>query len=168
MSMSHARELIEVAEGLVTGSEASVRRSISTSYYSAFHELIDRAVVATFQPGRPSEIARRHFEHTAMLKVAKWFEEGDRSMMGRCGLAEETASDQLIAVCRAFRELYLAREKADYELGRARLSTTDARLHVANAKTVVDGCEWEVPRSELDCLLFGIVFRSFGWKRFGN
>ena len=89
-------------------------------------------------------------------------------MLQKCGLASDSVSDELVSVCRAFHELYHAREKADYELGAARFVTTDARLHVANAKTVLDGCEWVVEQTELDCFLFGIAFRSFGWKRFGN
>lgn len=103
--------------------QASLRRSVSTAYYSLFYLLVDaaaREVVA----GSDAEALRgriaRACDHSNMKKlcqaIAKWDVNQPPQSLGE--LMDHPPSDALRRVAGAFVELQQSRHEADYDLNR--------------------------------------------------
>ena len=120
--MSFSLDLLEQADHLILREkkrpkQASLRRSVSNTYYALFHLL-------TFEAA--SLIAGR-LEPASKVAVQRWFEHG--SMYNACAVfAAESFSGTLVKlagpaplpdlqlIARAFRELQQARHSADYDM----------------------------------------------------
>lgn len=111
--------------------QASLRRAVSTAYYSVFHLLIRDAVSAHvgFGPTRThreiGETVARWFTHARMADVCAQFagpavsSKLRRALPKTAGAASSVAvSSSLQSVARAFIQLQQARHDADYDLSK--------------------------------------------------
>lgn len=142
--MTLADDLLSVADsrcGIDSGSTAAhLRRSISTSYYAAFHALSDE-VAAPYGEG-VRENARRLLDHGAARQVAEQLAKGKMPWLagdGKC-------SDHLQEFGEDFEKLQNSRHLADYDLAYTP-TRHDATQAVKQARRIV-----EVLRSaRVDC-----------------
>jgi hypothetical protein len=120
--MSLAKDLLGVAEHLASRErlkpkQASLRRSVSTSYYALFHLLTSESAA----------LVGARLDLTAQRKLQRWFDHGDMKRV--CGMFSTAnapkhissvlgtdVSDDLQLVARAFIKLQEARHDADYNL----------------------------------------------------
>jgi hypothetical protein len=114
--------------------QASLRRAVSTAYYSMFHLLIHESVSACvgFGPSTThreiGETVARWFTHTRMAEVCAQFagptaksklrQALPKGAGGVGGAASVAASTALQAVARTFLNLQQARHDADYDLSK--------------------------------------------------
>ena len=115
--------------------QASLRRSISASYYSLFHFLIEEVTVLVIGTGQSKaelrHFAGRAFIHTKMKTLCVEFTKSTpssdllKTFWESRGVAEST---ELQMVAGAFRDLQELRHDADYNLALSftRLSALDA------------------------------------------
>ncbi len=134
--MSLAGELLVVAEELcpsevVTPSEARLRRSISTSYYAAFHALSDEVARPYSEAVRLT--ARRMLEHISARDVADTLMRGTMPWLD----GRPPCHELIIVFASDFDHLQLARHRADYDLGYAP-TRADAVTAVARARRAID------------------------------
>lgn len=102
--------------------ETQVRRSISTSYYAAFHALVSRcAAILGHGEADVGRSVARVIEHRTLVNAAMWIVEGrvvGRSphvrMAGQPLVAEAAADRAVVAAASAFCNLQDARMIADY------------------------------------------------------
>lgn len=109
--------------------QASLRRSVSASYYGLFHLLVDDAVtlmVTGPDRGGLRDSLARAFSHGTMKVVAEEFSRGSTSSRIRSALDGQILQPQLIRVAEAFVNLQQARHEADYN--RARRFTREEAL----------------------------------------
>jgi hypothetical protein len=95
--------------------QASLRRAISTAYYSLFHFLLHEATNRLF-PARPAalrERASRAFTHFEAKSVCEIFA---REKGGIKGLTDDALERQLVEIAATFIRLQEARQWADYDL----------------------------------------------------
>ena len=120
--MSLHRELLRQARHLAVKEpkkprQASLRRSVSASYYALFHLLIDEAVKRMFT-GKDRAALRdtfaRAFNHGKMQTVAKSYSEQNPSVAQHSALNGQSLPIQLVRVAGAFVNLQQARHDADY------------------------------------------------------
>lgn len=120
----YSDELLDVAYKLA-GDEAShgspnttaLRRSISTSYYALFHELVYASARLLCGEGPDAESERN--------AVARWMSHTDMVALARAVREEKppiatvlaTPSDSLRQVVTTFADLQQQRERADYDYG---------------------------------------------------
>ncbi|MGH6873066.1 MAG: hypothetical protein ACREHE_16345 [Rhizomicrobium sp.] len=127
--------LLEVAGELATQRgqgaprQARLRRSISTSYYAAFHRLVAGATdLLIGQAERGSEryaLVYRSFEHRHMLEACK-------------KISPDASRGAEIRRCASlFKELQNARHDADYNPGK-RIAMLDAQSALAKARQAID------------------------------
>ena len=97
---------------------ASLRRSVSASYYAAFHPLVEEATRFTVSSKRDHDSLRnsltRAFQHSAMKQTARAFAEETIPSKLSSGSERESIQPSLIAFASAFVELQDARHDADY------------------------------------------------------
>jgi hypothetical protein len=123
--MSLPAELLDLAEHLSTRErtrprQASLRRSVSTSYYALFHLLTSEAV----------GIIGPNMSLVGTRKIQRWFEHSDMKRV--CGIFSAasatrtitpilgaTVSLDLQSIAQAFVRLQEARHEADYDLERS-------------------------------------------------
>ncbi len=101
--------------------QASLRRSISASYYAVFHMLIDEATRRMVSGGERADLRgclARGFTHRTMRRVAQQFAGGGVSPKLRPGLNGQPLQRELVAVAAAFVDLQQARQEADYNIAR--------------------------------------------------
>ena len=98
--------------------QASLRRSVSASYYALFHLMVDEATRRMF-PSRNRTSLRGYlasaFGHGDMRKVAQQFSEGRISPKLAPGLDGEALQPELSNVAATFVDLQEARHEADYD-----------------------------------------------------
>lgn len=121
--MSYHADLLEQAEHLAGRErrrprQASLRRSVSASYYALFHLLIDEAVGRMF-PGNDRKALRdcmaRAFSHGTMRESARRFAGGNITPKLVAGLDGLPLQPELVVVARIFLVLQQARHEAEYD-----------------------------------------------------
>ena len=121
--MSYHTDLLEQAEHLARRErrrprQASLRRSVSASYYALYHMLIDEAVARMFRGGDRSALRdcmARAFSHQNMLKVARQFASKAVASKLNPALNGQLPRPELVIVAKAFLDLQQARHEADYD-----------------------------------------------------
>ena len=97
--------------------QASLRRSVSTSYYSLFHLLVDdatRLMLSGQERGSLRDSLARAFHHSAMKQTAVAFTRKSMPPKLAVGLAGKPIQRELVDVATAFVQLQEARHDADY------------------------------------------------------
>lgn len=118
MTLHH--DLIEQARHLALREpkkprQASLRRAVSTAYYSLFHLLLHEATHLLF-PNKPTELrsrASRAFSHGDARSVCELFA---KPTGGIKDLTTDPLETELTEIAGAFVELQEARHQADYDL----------------------------------------------------
>lgn len=98
--------------------QASLRRAVSTAYYSLFHLLVEDAARAMFGGRDATDLrntVQRAFQHATMKKAARGFSAGNLTEPWKHLLP--TPSNELKQVAQTFAELQEARHQADYDVG---------------------------------------------------
>jgi hypothetical protein len=166
--MKLSSDLLDQAEHLATKErkkpkQASLRRSISATYYAMFHFLIDAAVKEAPMPSRNG--LRRSFGHKGLKDISKSFAAGQPDIPEPLKSTKAPAvHDYLRQFARAFISLQDARHEADYNLPR-RFARTEALDHLATARDAISAWKRlqhqdpDQARLYLFCLLFGATSR---------
>ncbi|MYI70253.1 MAG: hypothetical protein F4103_16460 [Boseongicola sp. SB0673_bin_14] len=100
--------------------QASLRRSVSASYYAIFHFLVDEAtrlMLAGNVRAPLRDSLARAFHHSAMKQAAVAFAKGSIPLRLASGLNGQQVQQPLIDVASAFVQLQEARHEADYNRG---------------------------------------------------
>ncbi len=120
--MSLASELLDLADHLSTRErrrprQASLRRSVSTSYYALFHLLTAEAasMIGSNMDASATRQMQRWFDHGELKKVCGMFSEADAPEQITSILGTPVSGD-LQTVAPAFIKLQEARHDADYGL----------------------------------------------------
>lgn len=101
-------------------SQASLRRAVSTAYYSLFHLLIDEATIAMFGAGPQHrghrQVLARAFSHQAMVEACKSFRGGVLPQAVVAAIGTTLVEPDLRKVASAFVTLQEERHRADYNM----------------------------------------------------
>ena len=143
--------------------QASLRRSVSASYYALFHLLVDDATKLMLagnlrRPLRDS--LARAFHHSVMKQTAVAFKRESVPPKLASGLAGQQVQQELVGVAAAFVQLQESRHDADYD--RARRFTRREALDLVDLATRAFR-DWGQVRGSLqaDTFLTGLLaFRS--------
>lgn len=124
--MSLPKDLLDQARLLATKEprkpkQASLRRSVSTSYYALFHLLVADAVQRVVPGGRVGlrNSLSRAFNHSTMRKAARQFAAGTLSPAIAAGLEGRPVQQELVIVASTLVDLQEQRHAADYDPARA-------------------------------------------------
>ena len=101
--------------------QASLRRAVSTAYYSLFHLLVSETASSMLKGGERSDIHRvfrRAFVHAHMKGVAESFAGGTVPKAWQAPMGGAPVSKDLQQVASAFVDLQEARHEADYDFRR--------------------------------------------------
>ena len=139
--------------------QASLRRSISASYYALFHLLVDEATKLMLSGNVRSPLRdslARAFHHSAMKQTAAAFTRRSIPPKLASGLDRQQVQQPLIDVATAFVELQEARQDADYN--RARRFTRRETLDLADQAEQAF-LDWRQVRGSLpaDTFLTGLL-----------
>jgi hypothetical protein len=153
--MSLAEDLFEQADHLASWDprrpkQASLRRAISTAYYSLFHLLCGEATAALVSGEEFRTLLARAFSHTDMKKACRPFAAGhlpDHLL----GIAGTIVPPDLQRVAKTFIDLQEARHEADYNLGRA-YNRPDIMSLLQTTREAFDA--WRRVRSEAAAKVF--------------
>lgn len=174
MRTDFASSLLQVAEDLaaldVRGKprQASLRRALSTAYYSLFHLLIDSAVQYGFQNEAQRRsigpAVARQFGHTeieSILTKLAASQPGNRTGLIAAVIGQDRIEPDLAAFCIVFKELQDEREKADYDRV-ARFRRAEVVALVTKARAAFDA--WSralaTPQGRQVALLLFLTCRS--------
>ena len=116
--------------------QASLRRAISTAYYSVFHLLTHEAtrfMVSGNNRDALRQCLGRAFAHQTMKTVCKQFASGTCPIKLQPALQAQLIPSELKEVAQAFVDLQQARHEADYDTAR--------RFTRAEANDLVDQCD---------------------------
>ena len=97
--------------------QASLRRSVSASYYALFHLLVDEAaklMLSGHARGPLRDCLSRAFHHSAMKKTAVQFANKAPSPKLAPGFNQQPLQQELVDVASSFVQLQEARHEADY------------------------------------------------------
>ena len=138
--MSLAADLLEQAGHLALRDagrprQASLRRAISTAYYSLFHLVVDDAVSVLVRGPQLRSAVARSFDHKNLRSAAQAIGEAHRGPAGIHGLRpflRLPVSDDLARVCDTFVNLQEHRHRADYDTGQ-RFTRAETALLVSAA-----------------------------------
>lgn len=141
--MALADDLLEQANHLANREpkrprQASLRRAVSTAYYSLFHLLVSSAITQWKSPLQRAQMARG-FEHGAMKEASKKIpsKQFDRSDVFVAG--------HLKIVARAFVDLQQQRHAADYSYVK-KWSRTEVQSHIDTAADALTS--WKIIQNE--------------------
>lgn len=139
--------------------QASLRRSVSASYYALFHLLVDEAtklMLSGHGRGRLRDCLARAFHHSAMKQTAVEFTKKSISPKLASGFNRQPIQQQLVDVASSFVQLQEARHDADYN--RALRFTRREALDLADM-TGQAFRDWEQVRGSLqaDTFLTGLL-----------
>ena len=162
--MSLHADLLTQAHHLATKeprrpSQASLRRSISASYYALFHHLVDEATRRMI-PGRDRASIRqcvsRAFHHSDMHTVCKSFAAGSSPSKLRPAFTGLAINPSLIAIAQTFLDLQEARHQADYNTHRLFHRSETLHYHQLTTKALQD---WKSIRrsAQADAFLVGLL-----------
>ena len=162
--MSLPRDLLTQATLLATKErsrprQASLRRSVSASYYALFHLLVDTAARRLIS-GSDRQALRsclgRAFDHGVMKRVARQFAERSVSPKLSPGLNGLPLQDEIVRVAAAFVDLQQHRHEADYDMGRG-----FTRLEVLNIVSDAERAfvDWRAVRNSVqgDTFVVGLL-----------
>ncbi|MEO8844834.1 MAG: hypothetical protein ABI591_23810 [Kofleriaceae bacterium] len=143
--MSLAEDLLAQAKHLAEleprrPKQASLRRAISTAYYSMFHLLVDEATMFVVPTAALRAAVARSFDHKALKNAAKLMGGAYRGQTNWLGAyVRGSVSDELAQVCDSFVELQDQRLTADYDT-----ATTFTRVQVSSrvSATVWAHAQW--------------------------
>jgi hypothetical protein len=120
-----ADDLLAQADDLATKEagipiQASLRRAISAAYYARFH-LLGSAGARTMAPVNPARLqgrVQRAFVHGDMKKVCEQFQHGRVNNISEKirDLLSNPIEPELVTISKAFVELQVARDIADYNV----------------------------------------------------
>ena len=139
--------------------QASLRRSVSASYYALFHLLVD-AAVRRLVTGNDRDALRnclsRAFHHGVMNTVARQFANCRISPKLCPGLNDLPLQDEIIRVARTFVDLQQHRHEADYDVGRS-FTRLEVLNIVSDAERAFD--DWRLIRGSVqaDTFLVGLL-----------
>ncbi|MYK91820.1 MAG: hypothetical protein F4026_06730, partial [Synechococcus sp. SB0669_bin_8] len=141
--------------------QASLRRSVSTSYYALFHLLIDAAIKRAF-PGEDRAPLRhylaRTISHADIKNIAQDFSRASVPENLCPILCIDTLDERLVFIAEAFIQLQNARLNADYNLSEKFVKSKVIEL-VIMTKRAFD-CWEEVNKTiEADVFLFRMLNR---------
>lgn len=97
--------------------QASLRRSVSASYYALFHFLVDEAtklMLSGHARGPLRDCLSRAFHHAAMKQIAVQFTNNAVSPKLASGFNQQPPQQELMDVASSFVQLQEARHEADY------------------------------------------------------
>ena len=146
-------------------SQASLRRSVSASYYALFHLLVDEAVKRMISVGGRDDLRnclRRAFDHGHMKRVAQQSAQGTVSPKLGPGLNGQPLQPEIIRVATAFFDLQQLRHEADYDLSR-RFTRQEVLSLVADAERAFD--DWKKVRRTVQADTFLVGLLAFGNMR---
>jgi uncharacterized protein (UPF0332 family) len=118
--------------------QASLRRAVSTAYYSLFHLLVSSAISQWKSPQQRAHMARG-FEHGAMREASK------KTSNKQFDPADVFVADHLKIVAKAFVDLQQHRHAADYSYVK-KWSRTEAQSHVDTAADAL--ASWKIIQNE--------------------
>ena len=118
--------------------QASLRRAVSTAYYSLFHLLVSSAISQWKSPQQRAQMARG-FEHRAMKEASK------KIPNKQVDPADVFVADHLKIVAKAFVELQQHRHAADYSYVE-KWSRTEVQSHVDTAADALTS--WKIIQNE--------------------
>ena len=101
--------------------QASLRRSVSASYYALFHLLVSEATRRLISRSDGDELRNclsRAFDHATMKTVARQFASRSISPKLKPGLNGQDLQDEIVSVAATFVDLQQHRHEADYDVGR--------------------------------------------------
>lgn len=121
--MSLADDLLEQATHLAVRDvgrprQASLRRAISTAYYSLFHLIVEDGASLLVRRAQLRSAVARSFDHKNLRSAAQAIGEAYRGPSGIQGLRpflRPSVSSELAAVCEAVVNLQENRHRADYD-----------------------------------------------------
>lgn len=121
--MSLDADLLKLARRLVRldrkkPKQSSLRRAVSTAYYSVFHLLVreaSRQAAPPAPPGLRDQVARA-FDHSSMRQVCAAFSGSSTMPKGIQGLLATPIEPELRAVAKLFVDLQTQRHDADYNM----------------------------------------------------
>ena len=162
--MSLPRDLLAQARLLATKEksrprQASLRRSVSASYYAVFHLLVD-AAARRLVVGNGREALRnclvRAFDHGVMKRVARQFAERGLSPKLSPGLNGLPLQDEIVRVAAAFVDLQQHRHEADYDM-RRRFTRLEVLNIISDAERAF--VDWRAVRNSVqaDTFLVGLL-----------
>lgn len=164
-------QLLSAAEVLIEHGEhpGHWRRSVSSSYYAAFHAITGSGAALVFQENLVADRGRRWFKHHAMAGVAQ----SVTSAAGpddwrRLGFRQQPSS-VIQSTCRKFVSLHSRREGADYA-GRVTgpPRETEARKALTDARSICDDVKRYVgapPNEEFVVVVAEMMSRSVDRSR---
>ncbi len=125
--MSLSRDLLKQARILARKEpkkplQASLRRSVSASYYAIFHLLVDEATSMMLPGSRRGNLRgclARTFRHSSMKNAAAQFASNSGPVRLSPGFDPDSVQQELKNVAEAFVELQEARHNADYNLAKS-------------------------------------------------
>jgi len=142
--------------------QASLRRSVSASYYALFHLLIDAAIKRAF-PGEDRAPLRhylaRTISHSDIKNLAQDFSRASVPENLRPVLGIDTLDERLVFVAKAFIQLQNARLDADYNLSKKFVKSKVIELTFMTKKAF--DC-WEEVNKIIEADVF--LFRMFNLK----
>jgi len=142
--------------------QASLRRSVSTSYYALFHLLTDSAVRRLVQ-GRErvplQNCLRRGFSNSTMKRVARQFASGSLSPKIKPALNNFTLQPELVSVAQTFADLQEHRHEADYNIGRGPFTRIEALGLILDVESAFPN--WNVVRKSVQADVFLVGLLAF-------
>jgi len=118
--------------------QASLRRAVSTAYYSLFHLLVSSAISQWKSPQQRAQMARG-FEHGAMKEASK------KIPNRQFDPADVFVADHLKIVAKAFVDLQQHRHAADHSYVK-KWSRTEVQSHVDTAADALTS--WKIIKNE--------------------
>lgn len=143
-------------------SQASLRRSISASYYALFHRLVDEATRMMISRGQRSglrECLSRSFRHNDMKNLCTTIGSGNPPRRLIPAFEPLPLDPRLVAIAKAFAELQDARHRADYNTYHPFKRQEALHLHQLAEAAIAD---WKAIRKtrQADAFLAGLLIQS--------
>ena len=162
--MSLHADLLKQARHLATKeprrpTQASLRRSISASYYALFHRLVDDAT-RTLMSRRDRDPLRqsisRAFHHSDMRTLSESLARGNLPRKLAAAFTPPPINPALRSIAQAFCDLHETRHQADYNTYRS-FSRREALYHQQLAARAIDN--WALIRKtpQADAYLAGLL-----------
>lgn len=170
--MSLPDDLVEQASHLAQRErsrpkQASLRRAISTAYYSLFHLLLEEAAKRIVTDANLRCLVARAFSHSEMGKAAKCFASGGDLPAHVQAAFAGTIPVEIRQVAKALVDLQQARHDADYNLLKT-FTRQDTLDHIATAQAAF--AAWDVVKGRAEDKVAVELFLSslLFWERWGK
>jgi uncharacterized protein (UPF0332 family) len=151
----YPRELLDSAQTLLHAdpeTQATLRRAVSTAYYSLFHFLIEETCGNWVRPEQRGRLARI-FDHKNMYVAS------NRRVAEHKNAAHGSEEFHLYSVAFAFSQLQEKRHEADYDLTKT-LSSADVGLDILLVEKAF--ASWDAIQNEqiAQDYLFSLLFKE--------